>query len=427
MNTGYISSDFMEIRQHLEHGYEAAMHNKKRDMESIKRARYTHKKKVRLEFIKDVNEIDALIKDYEDKATKGANASTLSKLANQIIDRIKKNESKFGWPPAYQVDWAMNHGAKDNDFMYPMPKSDLHHSSISHASKAGMPTNLKQESSNTKRASERAKFITEVKQICAKMQTLDEQLTRLGRNNFKTYEDPVRFKDVKTGGGYTANREIANLRNKYGKEVDPLVNKLHNLLNAGKNSPLFTDAEKEKMRKWMLGGGTLDELAKVYNDIFGSVAHSDLDGYLSHASDAFNRKRKDLPVSGMPTSAAAKAGFKGTTGTINNHISTAEKTASRRVYDPDTGEFKDSGTSITDKMIQNADRQQIINRATAMNNTTNKVLQSVQNNNQLGQLKELKSMIATYNQKYGAKLRLKEHSVVSAGWDNKLFTMEVTG
>ena len=154
---------------------------------------------------------------------------------------------------------------------------------------------------------------------------------------------------------------------------------------------------------------------------------NELNEYLSHASDAFNRKRKDIPVSGMPTSDAAKAGYKGTTGTINNHISTAEKTASRRVYDANTGTFKDSGTSITDKMVQNADRQQIINRATAMNNTTNKILHSVQNNNQLGQLKELKSMIAAYNQKYGAKLRLKEHSVVSAGWDNKLFTMEVTG
>lgn len=149
--------------------------------------------------------------------------------------------------------------------------------------------------------------------------------------------------------------------------------------------------------------------------------------YLSHASDAFNRKRKDIPVPGMPTSDAAKAGYKGTTGTINNHVSIAEKTASRRVYDANTGTFKDSGTSITDKMIQNADRQQIINRATAMNNTTNKVLQSVLNNNQLGQLKELKSAIAAYNQKYGAKLKLKERSVVSAGWDNKLFTMEVTG
>lgn len=301
---------------------------------------------------------------------------------------------------------------------------------LSHSKKkssAGMPTNLKQESSDIKRASERAKFMNEIKQICDKIRVNDEQLTNLQKANFKTYNDPVRGNGRKTGGGYTGAEEINKLRWKYSKKNNPLVKRLHNLLNAGKNSPLFTDAEKEKMKRWMQEGGTLDELATIYSDIFGSVAHSGLDDYLSHASDAFNRKRKDIPVSGMPTFAAAKAGFKGTTGTINNHVSIAEKTASRRVYDPNTGTFKDSGTSITDKMVQNADRQQIINRATAMNNTTNKVLQSVQNNNQLGQLKELKSMIAVYNQKYGAKLRLKERSVVSAGWDNKLFTMEVTG
>lgn len=153
---------------------------------------------------------------------------------------------------------------------------------------------------------------------------------------------------------------------------------------------------------------------------------SELNDYLSHASDAFNRKKRDMLVPGMPTSAAAKAGFKGTTGLINNHISIADKTASRRQYDPETGTFVSSGTSITDQMVKQADRQQIVNRATQMNDLTNSILRRIEANNQSESLKNIKTMIAEYNKKYNAKLKLKEKAVISAGF-NKLYTMEVSG
>jgi len=230
-------------------------------------------------------------------------------------------------------------------------------------------------------------------------------------------------------GGNAINKEHNRLTERADKKNKEARSAVNSLLSSG----VLSNEETLRLKSILKSNDmavTNDSFSRYYVSSIMSylesfLKHDNITDYLSHASDAFNRKRKDIPVSGMPTSAAAKAGFKGTTGTINNHVSTAEKTASRRVYDPNTGTFKDSGTSITDKMVQNADRQQIINRATAMNNTTNKILHSVQNNNQLGQLKELKSMIAAYNQKYGAKLRLKERSVVSAGWDNKLFTMEV--
>lgn len=309
---------------------------------------------------------------------------------------------------------------------------------LSHSKKkssAGMPTNLKQESSNIKRASERAKFMNELQQIWDRLTVLDQQIVRLRRNNLRTTELkeqdlPDGGKEIvtnyKRGGSHSAVTELTKAWDKYLKEEKQLSKKAYNLINMGKNDPMFTRLEQEKMKVLIKNADDVDT-NKIRDLLEFIFSHSELDNYLAHASDAFNRKRKDIPVSGMPTSDAAKAGYKGTTGTINNHVSIAEKTASRRVYDPNTATFKDSGTSITDKMVQNADRQQIINRATAMNNITNKVVHSVQNNNQLGQLKELKSMIAAYNQKYGAKLRLKERSVVSAGWDNKLFTMEVTG
>lgn len=189
---------------------------------------------------------------------------------------------------------------------------------LSHSKKkssAGMPTNLKQESSNIKRASERAKFMNEMKQICDKIRVNDEQLTNLQKANFDTYNDPVRGNGRKTGGGYTGAEEINKLRWKYSKENNPLVKRLHNLLNSGKNSPLFTDAEKEKMKRWMQEGGTLDELATIYNDIFGSVAHSGLEednmsneyteinAYLQHGLfDIFKSKPKY-------TSTGSKAGM----------------------------------------------------------------------------------------------------------------------
>lgn len=169
---------------------------------------------------------------------------------------------------------------------------------LEHASKAGMPTNLKQESSNIKRASERAKFMNQLQQVCRSIKTLDEQLGRTGKTQLRLYEnkervvtvdgEPVKtlFTVLKNDGKNsirTADNELNKLRWKYSKQVDPLERKLHNLLNAGKNSPLFTDAEKEKMRKWMQGGGTLGELATIYSDIFGSVSHSEI---VEHASIA---------------------------------------------------------------------------------------------------------------------------------------------
>lgn len=164
------------------------------------------------------------------------------------------------------------------------------HITYNRGSKAGMPTNLKQESSNIKRTSERAKFMNQLQQVCSSIKTLDEQLGQIGKTQLGLYErkevsSPNGGKSLVTSlksGANTANAELGKLRQQYGAKVAPLEKQLHNLLNAGKNSPLFTDAEKEKMRKWMQSGGTMSELAGIYNDIFGSVSHSNLE----HASIA---------------------------------------------------------------------------------------------------------------------------------------------
>lgn len=181
-------------------------------------------------------------------------------------------------------------------------KNYLEHSYLEHASKAGMPTNLKQESSNIKRASERAKFMNQMQRVCNKIRVKYGQLTNLQDANFDTLNDPVRGNGRKTGGGYTGGEEINKLRWKYSKETNPLVKQLHNLLNAGKNSPLFTDAEKEKMRKWMQEGGTLGELATVYSDVFGSVSHDNLEhGWFT---DLFKQKHQNEAKgsrAGMPS------------------------------------------------------------------------------------------------------------------------------
>lgn len=184
---------------------------------------------------------------------------------------------------------------------------DGHITGYNRGSKAGMPTNLKKESSNTKRASERAKFMNQLQQVCRSIKTLDEQLGQTGKTQLGLYErkevsSPNGGKSLVSGlknggksGANTANTELGKLRQQYSAKVAPLEKQLHNLLNAGKNSPLFTDAEKEKMRKWMQAGGTLSELATVYGDIFGSVAHSELDNYLAHGYEAaMHNKKRDM-------------------------------------------------------------------------------------------------------------------------------------
>ena len=180
---------------------------------------------------------------------------------------------------------------------------------LSHSRKstAGMPTNLKQESSNIKRASERTKFMNQLQQICRSIKTLDEQLGQTGKTQLGLYERKevssqngnksivTGLKNGGKGGASTANTELSKLRQKYSAKVAPLEKQLHNLLNAGKNSPLFTDAEKEKMRKWMQSGGTMSELAGIYNDIFGSVSHSNVDEYLAHGYEAaMHNKKRDM-------------------------------------------------------------------------------------------------------------------------------------
>lgn len=331
--------DYLEFKNYLEHGYEAAMHNKKQSQESVKRQGEVNQT---VQSLKDaaIKDIMFYIKDYNSiierdrqKIVKAKNMLNSPAGTQAKSSYVKTNSGQSSIREEIKfIEYSMNKNIERKEELekelqeirsdktgkkakgwVDAHKHELHHSSISHASKAGMPTNLKQESSNIKRASERAKFMNQLQQTCDKIRVKYGQLTNLQDANYDTYNDPVRGNGRKTGGGYTGGEEINKLRWKYSKETNPLVKQLHNLLNAGKNSPLFTDAEKEKMRKWMQEGGTLDELATVYSDVFGSVSHDNLEhGWFTDLfKKSYNAKGS---TAGMPTNLPRTATSGGSAG-----------------------------------------------------------------------------------------------------------------
>lgn len=327
-------NDYLELKEHLEHGYEAAMHNKKQSQESIKRGQYTDKKKARLEFTKDVNEIDALIKDYEDKATKGANAPTLSKLVNQIIDRIKKNESKFGYPPAYLVEWADSH------------KSDLYHSSISHASKAGMPTNIPKQRKNPNNIPSNVRN-SRIREALSALQNYvndpyvkdTEVHNNLASAYIKANEKESHGRENKNHvtsygpGGNVINSEFNRLMERAGKKNKAARSAVNSLLSSG----VLSNEEALKLKS-ILKANDRAVISDRFSQYYVTDIMSYLESFLKHDdlehgwfTDLFKKKPtytstgstagmpSNIPV-GRDTSSAAASSFTDQLAKLTNNL-----------------------------------------------------------------------------------------------------------